>query len=252
MSPLSEDDFTIDDQTLDQVVDGELDTPRRRRILGQLDRTSDGWRRLGLAFLQAQALREDLATMTRPPNQQLPSRSPRRRSRRRSWAAPVAMAAGLLIGLGLGAMLPGVWPAHRPGPAGIVAVDTPPPAPPAASAAGPVSSGVGVDRGEPPAASSPHREPPVPWKMVTLSVDDGAPGGRHSIRIPAVEHGRLDDGWLRRLPAAVSPRVIAAFRAAGHEVRQHRQLLPVEMDDGRELVVPVDEVELRYVGHRAY
>ena len=45
---------------LELLADGELDEESRRTLLSRLDRTSDGWRRCALAFLEAQCLGESL------------------------------------------------------------------------------------------------------------------------------------------------------------------------------------------------
>ena len=37
---------------------------------------------------------------------------------------------------------------------------------------------------------------------------------------------------------------------SGHEVRHQRELVPVEMKDGRRLVVPVDQPEIQFVGRK--
>jgi hypothetical protein len=45
--------------------------------------------------------------------------------------------------------------------------------------------------------------------------------------------------------------VLQAFQRMGHQVEQQRELVPVEMQDGRRLVVPVDKVEVHFVGRPA-
>jgi hypothetical protein len=92
---------------------------------------------------------------------------------------------------------------------------------------------------------------PDQWEMVSLTAPDGREGTR-TIRLPAVARPTLDTRWLEEVPAAVPAEVLRAFERTGHEVRQHRELLPVEMKDGRCLVVPVDRVEVHYVGRPAY
>jgi hypothetical protein len=42
------------------------------------------------------------------------------------------------------------------------------------------------------------------------------------------------------------------FRRMGCEVEPSRSLLPAPIDDGRRLVVPVDEWNIRYVGNRSF
>ena len=66
--------------------------------------------------------------------------------------------------------------------------------------------------------------------------------------MPAVQVNRLDPVWLQSIPKPVSPDVLQALEQSGHQVQQRRELLPVQMNDGRQLVVPVDQVDIRYVG----
>jgi len=54
---------SIDQATLDRLVDGEMDEPARAALLRALDREPDGWKRCALAFLQAQAWREVAGTL---------------------------------------------------------------------------------------------------------------------------------------------------------------------------------------------
>ena len=63
---------------------------------------------------------------------------------------------------------------------------------------------------------------------------------------------KLGDSFLHDLPAALPPDVLQSLERTGHVVRQKRELLPLRMNDGRELVVPVDKVEVHYVGRPTY
>ena len=87
-----------------------------------------------------------------------------------------------------------------------------------------------------------------PWQLVTLAAKSGGPGGPQSFQLPAIAADRLDDAWLRSIPTPVSPDVLQALEQSGHTVQQRRELLPVEMMDGRRLVVPVDQVDIHFVG----
>jgi hypothetical protein len=56
----------VDERTLEALVDGELGESERAAVLRQLDETADGWRRLALAFLADQAMRETMSTLAAP------------------------------------------------------------------------------------------------------------------------------------------------------------------------------------------
>jgi hypothetical protein len=53
-------------------------------------------------------------------------------------------------------------------------------------------------------------------------------------------------------PSALPPFVLQALERAGHRVRQDRQFVPIDLDDGRRVVLPVDQVEVQFVGHREF
>jgi hypothetical protein len=87
--------------------------------------------------------------------------------------------------------------------------------------------------------------------MVTLAPTDGQ-GDVSSMRLPAVERKSVDAAWLRDVPPAMSPEVLQALERTGHQVQQQRELVPVQMQDGRRLMVPVDQVDVHYKGNGAY
>jgi hypothetical protein len=50
---------------------------------------------------------------------------------------------------------------------------------------------------------------------------------------------------------ALPDEVLRALRQQGLQVEQHREVLPMEMQDGRQLIVPVDRIEVHYAGRPA-
>jgi hypothetical protein len=85
---------------------------------------------------------------------------------------------------------------------------------------------------------------PGRWPNVTIVAENGPRGKPELISLPPVERDRFDETWLKNLPPALPPEVLQAFRRTGRDVRLQRELVPVEMQDGRKLVVPVDRVEV--------
>jgi len=157
------------------------------------------------------------------------------------------MAASFLVALLLGSVL---RDAFYPGsPAGRAPIEG------IAGTGGPGTQGPQVPGPQPDRADGTRSVPATaeggPWRMVTLSASGGPQGGPESIRLPAIERENIDDGWLRDFPAAMPAEVLQALKRTGHRVRQRRGLLPLRMQDGRRLVVPVDQVEVHYVGSPA-
>ena len=209
-----------DERQFDRLVDGELSEEDRRGLLSQLEREPGGWRRCALAFLEAQAWKREFAALLSPPVEAAakprPAGSP---WWNRHAGTVLAMAGSFLIALMLGLHLSG----HD-----ITTAVTP---------------------------LTPHGRQPAeaasasnPWQMVTLT----ARGGGNALQLPAIKADRLDEAWLRNIPAPVSPDLLQALQESGHRVQQRRGLLPVEMNDGRRLVVPVNQVDINYVGRPSF
>lgn len=209
----------IDQRQLDMLVDGQLSDEARRELLARLDLAPGGWRRCALTFLEAQCWRESLAPVARSAGE--PVRAPRpagSRHRVLHWAAGLALAASVMIAVGLGLR---ARPVGRPV------------APPLEQ----VAEQADLHGSLPRSAS--------PWRMVTLTSPDSP---SEPIRLPAVERKGIDDAWLRSFPSALPADVLRALERTGHAVQQSRELVPVPLEDGRRLVVPVDQVEVHSVG----
>lgn len=256
----------FDERDLDRLVDGELDEATRRRLLTQLEQTPDGWRRCALAFLEAQAWHSALRVATESKAASVyagdavradaisaalgqrradatgvvvPSTStaaatavPPKTSRNpllslRTWVNTMAMAACFLIALNIGL--------HWRG------------------ASSNASRGVRQEATQRTSVITPDSQSADSgWRTVTIAVPDATSGGTAQIQLPCRESERLDEQWLHSLPGAISPEVRRALERNGYQVRQQRQLVPLPLEDGRRLVVPIDQVELRFVGNDVY
>jgi hypothetical protein len=217
----------IDDRQFDLLVDGELKPAQRRELLARLDAEPGGWRRCALAFVEAQAWREDFGAVVRPATASAETSTatpaaPARRSASR-WLTVLAVAASFLMAFTLGSIVRPAWRGTGPRLEQVASQS---------AEARPGDAGLRGALGD--AAS--------PWRMVTLTGPDASAA---PIRLPAMERNRIDDAWLGSLPTAVPPDVLRALERTGHAVRQSRRLMPVPLEDGRRLVVPVDQVEVQ-------
>ena len=86
------------------------------------------------------------------------------------------------------------------------------------------------------------------WETFKLNLGEGS----EEIDVPAVEMASVDPKWLENQGSAVPPDVIQYIQRSGHEVRRQRSLLPIDLKDGRQLIVPVEQLELEYVGGSKY
>lgn len=252
----------MNEQTIDKLVDGELDELQRRELLTSFDTQPDGWRRCALAFLEAQSWRKELAsfvtetseqptTATRPQPPPIHAVRPASRKLRGRAVTAMAMAASFLLALWLGWAIQDAFRLKKASSPGLAefAEATPAPAPSPEEAAASAPATVTADSG---GSQTLGRQRPVsprtPWQMVTLldNGPDGQPVG--TIQLPACQRQLLDSHWLDSLPSALPREVQESLERSGYRVRRHRELLPIDMQDGHRLVVPVEEVEVRYVG----
>jgi hypothetical protein len=256
-----------DNLQFDLLVDGELNEEDRHRLLTRLDGEPDGWRRCALAFLEAQCWKHALCVLgedavdtgkvgatgslsasadtTRadklpvaptstvaPPLPVAPSPG-RWRWRPNRVVTALAMAASFLVAMWLGTVVRDVWQGHRGVPGGSASPQV-------------------AQQNEPQPFTNPGPLPDGPWRMVTVSAPSVGTGPNASFSLPAVERDSIDDQWLGSLPPAIPENVRQALSRAGHEVQQRRALVPIPLNDGRRLIVPVDEVDVNYVGNPSY
>jgi hypothetical protein len=250
----------LDDRCFDLLVDGELSEPQRRDLLSSLDREPSLWRRCALAFLEAQSWKQVLGDddgrdqstggLPVPADQGQVQPSSATTSDRKPWFHThlntlLAMAASFLLALFVGMKVEQFRfdGAAIPGDLTIAAKTESSSAPTAQTT---------------PKAFIAQRKPsadavPGPWQTVTLSLPDGSEGGSRSVDLPAYEQTNLDEDWLRSVASpALPPELIQALQLRGYQLRQQQAIVPFEMNDGRRLVVPVDQVEITYVGNPTY
>lgn len=214
-----------DSQLLDRLVDGELTDAERRELLLHLERTPDGWRRCALAFLENQAWRgEAKSWASEAPEVAV---RPRTATTARSvWSAAtawtmVAAAACLLIAVGLWVVV-----RDRDGNS-ITQIQIP-------------QGGNVRVVGNSPTAAAPN---------MRLVVEGGPNRSGEVVEVPLVDAGQLDEALFGPWSQAVPPEVLQMLEQAGHQVVRERRLVPFDLRDGRRVVVPMDQVEIRPVGN---
>ncbi|NQU23579.1 MAG: hypothetical protein HQ567_20040 [Candidatus Nealsonbacteria bacterium] len=223
------DPHEIDDARFDLLADDELTEAERRQLLGGLDDEPGGWRRCALALLESQQWKRQCGAIAREAGPEAPDkRPPGRRRQGPGGKTLAAMAACFLVALFLGLVIRDL--SHRAGSEGTSpaqVADNDPNSP---------------ERGRRP-ESMPQRDLPQPDEPPTQFA-----GGDDSIAVPV---GRVDDldKWLQSLPAALPADVQRSLEQTGYRVHQTRELVPMGIEDGRQLVVPVDRVNIRYVGN---
>ena len=220
---------SVESASLDRLVDGDLPEGERRELLLRLENDPEGWRRCALAFLEDQTFRKALTPMA--PAVARPMSSP-------SVASPTPARGGMAWG-------------RRASIAASLLAST--------FAAGFAARGlttagprVEVARPDPPApAATPETPRPEEIRQVgSLRLVDGSAGESAPEAFPIRSGPGLDDRWLRSQPPSVPAYVRARLERQGFQVAERRKLVSVDLGDGRRVSIPVDEVEVDYVGQQ--
>lgn len=244
---------------IERLVDGELSSSDRRDLLLAIDRESDGWRRLAIAFLESQAMRECFAankrttprtTLSLPQAhrevvalgkpQAAPSGfSSNRSSRWRAWG-PMALCGLLMFVLGRLSL-----PANSVPVTAVNSVDPPPStySPPAAPETARTAEPLIAANG----ATSGHQQ-----QTLRLELGDDSGGPSQLVDVPVVETGRINPEDLLQAPPVIPDSVQRALLRSGRRVYEQRQVYEVTLEDGRRGIVPVSEVLVENAGWDVY
>lgn len=238
---MNDDILTPDDiRLLDQLVDGELNETERRNLLLRLEHSPDGWRRCALAFLEAQAWRgEARAVIAEPAPSVKPAVAAPTAAQsvepgslsRKAWNGlslwlPTMMAAGILVAV--------VYPQWG----GRFTKNTFEPI----ASNGPVQvAGAGVTN--------------VSGRSVEnmqLVVAPGPNGERRVVEVPLIEPGQSNAELFSHAGGQLPLDVVKILEQSGNRVVRKQRFMPVKLDDGRTVVVPVEQVEIRPLGNQGY
>jgi hypothetical protein len=224
--------LTGPENQIDRLVDGEMNETDRRELLLQFEREPEGWRRCALAFLEAQCWKQELGFVSRSaeavrsePSPALANPASVRTSTstwpstwRQKLATALTMGACFLIALALGLSWRG-------------------------NGAGGSHDGSNVRSVKEEFPLS-HLQAPGD-ELATIDTANGQP---ENLRIPGVRHDAIDANIADQAPSAMPPEVQRALQRAGYEVVQQREVVPLQINSDRHLMVPVDHGVIRYVG----
>lgn len=217
------DEFLRDpERVLDRLVDGELPPVQRSELLAALDDEPGGWRRCALAFLEAQSWHWQLSRVAAEPLlAQASNRAPQTRSRKAArWSGGfLAIAASVAVAFVVGTRFPTTGEIAQP----------------ERRAAAPPHS---IDRST---ALAQVDEAGAPnWQTVTLTPANGS-GKPIEVRVANETQSA----------AAVAPRaslsglLAQGFETAGFQVNRRQGIVPLNLTDGRQLVLPVEEIDIK-------
>lgn len=214
---------------IDRLVDGELPATERRALLLAMERRPATWRTCALAFLEAQAVKQSLAAVAEESasgetGSACRSARPDASASRavgpgvRAFASWAAVAAAVLVAFGVGTLT-----TLDAGPAASTTSSRRP---------------VATDRQEGRVAAD-----RAGGDAFTFFVEDAA-GRRRRVATPLVDAAEFDERFGMTFPTRVTPAVIQAWEGRGFRVSTRRRYAPLYAEDGRPLVVPVEDVDL--------
>jgi hypothetical protein len=220
----------------ERLVDGELSADEYRELLAALEEEPEGWRRCAMAFLEAQALAHDLGGVAKLTPSCAPPRIAPAKSKFQKLDNIVmllAIAASFLVAFGLGIAAPSIvrlaMQENRSG----------------GNINGQPSSVAAGNANERPTGATPRY-----IGDVQLLVDGGARTSPEASRVPVYDVGRDVSSYLSHEVPALTPEMIDLVRQLGFDVRHEQHYLPAPLDDGRQIIVPVDGYQITPVSRR--
>ncbi len=241
-------DFTPqDEQRFDRLVDGELSRDEYNDLLRSLDQQPDGWRRCALAFLEAQALRQEFGELSGEAEVSYRPATSAAADKRliRRWPGVLAVAVSFLIAFGLGLMFRGGWPEAHSGTEGMpVAKDIEHPETPVDQP----SDKTQLAKTPVPKAGQPGR-----YRGNVRLVYDRPDGSGSEAYETSVYDLSEDNAWmLHENRLRVPPEMRRLLQQMGGELRWDQQVMPFDTEDGQRVLIPIRQLELTPVGGRRY
>lgn len=225
-----------DDSLIDRLVDGELSRSDRHQLLESFDQSPDGWRRCALAFLEAQSWREEMgqvafgpASETSKPKSLAFSVSPGRNPSLSKVATWIAIAASLVVAFGLG------WMQHEGG---------------RQVAGGSLNTSNQVASVNPPSNSGSHIGT-KPDDAITFFVND-AGGRKQPVRVPLVDADTLDKEFGVQFQTGMPDDVRNQLKDNGYAVKSKRQYARLWLENGRPLILPVEDTNIVPVNNKVF
>jgi hypothetical protein len=230
------DELLLDDITFDRLVDGELSPDEYRRVLEALEQQPAAWRKCAFAFLQAQAWQRELKdvraaaeikptpkAVTEPASQLIVTND---------WLRMLLVAAASFIFAFF--VVQTYWQFAGQGP--LVPTQQPiaklpdAPAPP---------NTTNVATGNRPLGS------------VQLALNRTGGEDQQIVDVPVYDSQAATE-LLNNSRPALPDDLVEALEADGHRVNRQRQLVPVQLDDGRQMIVPVEGYRIVPVSRPSY
>jgi hypothetical protein len=234
----------IDQHVLDLLVDGELTDEQERALLARLDDLPDGWRRCALALLESRCWQRAAGVMTHAWHNNDHNRQPAAARRLGSpwraqpWMSALLIAATFVLAFGIGNLFPRRGDRSGGGPLVQPSTSTRPGGP---------DTALTQIHNAPADPRAGQVEAPADRYLGNVRFVNEAGG---EIDVPVYDWNQQAAEELLYRSQPLSPELVRQLKR--HHVRSSRSYLPVRLQDGREVVVPVQEVDIMPVGGTVY
>ncbi|WP_425613804.1 hypothetical protein NA78x_003648 [Anatilimnocola sp. NA78] len=232
---MSDSTMQLNAQTFDRLVDGELSQHEYRQLLLALEQQPHAWRQCAEAFLEAQAWRRDFESVRTAPARKVPepvTTPAKRHWLEQDWLRMLLVAAASFLLAFMSAQAYWQMKASSlvaPQPEQVVQA----PAPAAES---------------PPAPTSVTYRP---VSSVNLAVNREGQENAQVLQVPVFDPKAASDLLSNSRPALPDDLLIS-LTAEGHQVDRQRKLVPVQLDDGRQMMLPVEGYRIVPVSRPTY
>lgn len=209
-------------ESIDRLVDGEMNSAERRELLLQLEDVEGGWRRCAMAFLEAQSWGREFASMVAPPAMTSTAQRLNTRPLLRALRWP-ALAASLLVAFWLGGVL------GSPAEKFVTAADN--------------------------SAKSDNSQIVTPPSVEPLNRDDvmtvwarDAQGVAQPLHVSLVDADAVDKHLGLQSRPGMSPELKQQLENRGYQVESRKRYAPLWLEQGQPLMLPVEDTRIIPVG----
>lgn len=225
--------------TLDRLVDGELSTAEYRRVLAALEQQPSAWRQCAEAFLQAQAWQRDFGELRGAaevkPTEPI-AEAPARTTSSNDWLRMLFVAAASFLFAFL--LAQGVWRARQS------PLVVGPSQPIVAAPQNEVPQNTPLVASEQPAGNQ-------PLGSVQLAVNRSGSDEQTVVEVPVFDEAAAREK-ITTLRPALPDDLVDALKADGHRIDRQGQYISIPLDDGRQMMVPVESYRIVPVSRRSY
>ena len=212
------------EQQIDRLVDGELDNDQQRALLRELDDHPRHWRDAALAFVEAQVWSRELRELvSADASASAETPKPEQKSvggRYSHWIQLLlATAAGAMLVICIQQFLVTADQPTRPSPELI--------------------AGQGDPLQEQDIFQPDSEAGPQPVGDATFLVSTG--GQEQMMQLPVFAANEMTDSWLAH-DAPLPADVVEVLNQSGRAWQRQRELVPVELEDGRQVIVPINHI----------